>query len=131
MAGFVHAQRTGRLAGSLKLLNFVGPACMLRLSAPAADGPHRVIPPPHRTLRTRCAHAAGGDEGYELYEARLRAACGPYRSVVFIGDSMGATGALLFAHLATEVHAWTPQIDLATSSIRRGMGEGAGFGVWG
>lgn len=64
----------------------------------------------------------GGDEGYELWEARLRAACAPYRSVVFIGDSMGATGALLFAHLATEVHAWTPQIDLATSSIRPGHG---------
>lgn len=44
--------------------------------------------------------------------------CGRYRQVVFIGDSMGATATLLFAHLATEVHAWTPQIDLATSSIR-------------
>jgi hypothetical protein len=33
---------------------------------------------------------------------------------------MGASGALLFAHLATEVHAWTPQVDLATSSIRPG-----------
>ena len=33
---------------------------------------------------------------------------------------MGATGALLFSHLATEVHAWTPQVDLATSSIRWG-----------
>ena len=40
------------------------------------------------------------------------------RHVVFIGDSMGATAALLFSHLATEVHAWTPQVDLATSSIR-------------
>ncbi|KAL4428234.1 hypothetical protein ABPG75_002323 [Micractinium tetrahymenae] len=65
----------------------------------------------------------GGDEGYELYEGRLRAACAPYRSVVFIGDSMGATGALLFAHLATEVHAWTPQVDLGTSSIRPGQGS--------
>lgn len=42
----------------------------------------------------------------------------PGRHVVFIGDSMGATAALLFAHLASEVHAWTPQVDLASSSIR-------------
>ena len=61
---------------------------------------------------------AGGDEGYERYEARLAAAVAPYRHVIFIGDSMGATAALLFAHLATEVHAWTPQVDLAISSIR-------------
>jgi acetyl esterase/lipase len=61
---------------------------------------------------------AGGDDGYERYEARLAAAVAPYRHVIFIGDSMGATAALLFAHLATEVHAWTPQVDLAVSSIR-------------
>ncbi|KAI3428648.1 hypothetical protein D9Q98_007471 [Chlorella vulgaris] len=65
---------------------------------------------------------SGGDDGYEHYEERLRAVCGRYRQVVFIGDSMGATATLLFAHLATEVHAWTPQIDLATSSIRPGQG---------
>lgn len=64
------------------------------------------------------AASAGGDDGYAAYEARLAAACAPYRHVIFIGDSMGATGALLFAHLASDVQAWTPQVDLATSSIR-------------
>jgi Leucine-rich repeat (LRR) protein len=64
----------------------------------------------------------GGDDGYVQYERRLRAACARYKHVVFIGDSMGATAALLFSHLATEVHAWTPQVDLATSSIRPGEG---------
>jgi hypothetical protein len=68
----------------------------------------------------------GGDEGYEHYERRLAAACAPYRHVIFIGDSMGASGALLFAHLATEVHAWTPQVDLATSSIRWAGGRRGG-----
>jgi acetyl esterase/lipase len=72
-----------------------------------------------KRLPTFFSHTiAGGDDGYEHYEERLRAVCGRYRQVVFIGDSMGATATLLFAHLATEVHAWTPQIDLATSSIR-------------
>jgi hypothetical protein len=34
---------------------------------------------------------------------------------------MGATAALLFAYLATSVHAFCPQIDLASSSIRPGQ----------
>ena len=34
---------------------------------------------------------------------------------------MGATAALLFAELATSVHAFCPQIDLSTSSIRPGQ----------
>ena len=72
------------------------------------------------------ACGAGGGEGYAAYEARLAAACAPYRHVIMIGDSMGATAALLFAHLATEVHAWTPQVDLAISSIRCGGRAGVG-----
>lgn len=39
----------------------------------------------------------------------------------FAGDSMGATGALLFSHLASAVHAFCPQVDLDTSSIRPGQ----------
>lgn len=34
---------------------------------------------------------------------------------------MGATAALLFSHLATSVHAFCPQVCLASSSIRPGQ----------
>jgi len=37
---------------------------------------------------------------------------------VMIGDSMGATAALMFADQATCVHAFCPQVDLSVSSIR-------------
>ena len=73
------------------------------------------------TAGERCPHAApalnarprpnprillpGGDEGYELYEQRLRAACAPYPHVIFIGDSMGATGACMRRRLVANAPA--------------------------
>jgi hypothetical protein len=43
-----------------------------------------------------------------------------YRAVVMLGDSMGATAALLFSPLATAVHAFAPQVDMANASLRPG-----------
>lgn len=63
----------------------------------------------------------GGDAGCEMYRAKLSAVVSGYDEVVMIGDSMGATAALLFSDLATIVHAFCPQVDLATASIRPGQ----------
>jgi hypothetical protein len=67
----------------------------------------------------------GGDES-ELgaWRERLAPVAARYERVLFIGDSMGATGALLLADLATAVHAFTPQVDLMSASIRPGRGAG-------
>jgi len=63
----------------------------------------------------------GGDGGEEMYRAKLATVAACYDEVVMIGDSMGATAALLFSDLATSVHAFCPQVDLATASIRPGQ----------
>ncbi|GFR49026.1 hypothetical protein Agub_g11048 [Astrephomene gubernaculifera] len=54
------------------------------------------------------------------YRCRLAAYTRPYRRVLLLGDSMGATGALLCADLATAVMAFCPQVDLTAASIRPG-----------
>jgi len=59
-----------------------------------------------------------GSNAFKAYESRLRQVTGQYRKVVMLGDSMGATAVLLFAGEATSVHAFCPQVDLATCSIR-------------
>ena len=75
----------------------------------------------HRRACT--ATCTAGEEGaFRQYESRLAAATSRYSRVVFLGDSMGATAALLLAPLATAVHAFCPQVDLASSSIRPGEG---------
>ena len=45
-----------------------------------------------------------------LYRERLEQICKTYKTVVMLGDSMGATAALLFAPLATSVLAFCPQV---------------------
>ena len=52
----------------------------------------------------------GGDEGFQYWWDRLAAVTGRYSRVLMLGDSMGATAALLFSPLATAVHAFTPQV---------------------
>ena len=52
---------------------------------------------------------AGGDEGFQYWWDRLAAVTGRYSRVLMLGDSMGATAALMFSPLATAVHAFTPQ----------------------
>eukprot|EP00887_Chlorella_sp_A99_P004206 scaffold15.g4206.t1 len=67
----------------------------------------------------------GGDEAtFRHYERQLAAAAARYPRVVLLGDSMGATAALLFAPLATSAQAFCPQVDLRHSSIRPGAGNG-------
>jgi hypothetical protein len=53
----------------------------------------------------------GGDDGYQEYYERLRTVTEQYGTVLMIGDSMGATGALLFSALATSVLAFCPQVN--------------------
>lgn len=60
-------------------------------------------------LSCTCA-AAGGDEGANVYRDRLQSVCERYETVVMLGDSMGASAALLFAPLATAVLAFCPQV---------------------
>jgi hypothetical protein len=59
---------------------------------------------------TSSAQLTGGDDGVTLYRARLEKVCKTYKTVVMLGDSMGATAALLFAPLATSVLAFCPQV---------------------
>ncbi len=54
----------------------------------------------------------GGDakQLHAAYHARLEAAVAGYGQVLMVGDSMGATAALLFSRLATAVLAFCPQV---------------------
>lgn len=54
----------------------------------------------------------GGDPDLmeQRYGSRLRQYTQQYKHVVMIGDSMGATGALLFSPLATAVMSFCPQV---------------------
>lgn len=60
-------------------------------------------------LRGDCPRAAGDEEGFRFWWERLEAVTRGYARVLMLGDSMGATAALLFSPLATAVHAFTPQ----------------------
>ncbi len=55
------------------------------------------------------ARAAGDEEGFRFWWDRLESVTRRYTRVLMLGDSMGATAALLFSPLATAVHAFTPQ----------------------
>lgn len=52
-------------------------------------------------------------KGGEYFEHELRNWTKNYQSIFFLGDSMGATGALRFSQLAKAVLAFTPQIDVS------------------
>ena len=60
----------------------------------------------------------GGTADAAPFATRLARVAARYRRVVMLGDSMGGTGALLFADMATRVLAFCPQVDLSTASIR-------------
>ncbi|KAK9918296.1 hypothetical protein WJX75_002936 [Coccomyxa subellipsoidea] len=67
----------------------------------------------------------GGDsEEFQRWWDRLAAVTTQYKRVLMLGDSMGATGALLFSPLATCVHAFAPQVDFMTASLRPGRDSG-------
>ena len=55
------------------------------------------------------------DDGFQYWWDRLAAVTGRYSRVLMLGDSMGATAALLFSPLATAVHAFTPQAGFPAS----------------
>lgn len=57
------------------------------------------------------------------FQQELKEALRKYRRIVMLGDSMGASAALMFSPLATSVIAFCPQVDLALSSIRPGRGS--------
>lgn len=64
-------------------------------------------------------YGGGSDAHFEYWESRLFKAVRSYNGdVIMIGDSMGATAALMFSGMASSVHAFCPQVDLNTSSIR-------------
>ncbi|CAK9235934.1 unnamed protein product [Sphagnum troendelagicum] len=57
------------------------------------------------------------------YQMELEISLKSYKHVIMLGDSMGASAALLFSRLATSVLAFCPQVDLSTSSIRPGQDD--------
>ncbi|EFJ52246.1 hypothetical protein VOLCADRAFT_116284, partial [Volvox carteri f. nagariensis] len=65
-------------------------------------------------------YGGGDDSVYGYYRTRLLSYTRHYRRVLLLGDSMGASAALLFADLATAVLAFCPQVDLTAASIRPG-----------
>ncbi len=48
--------------------------------------------------------------GFGYYRRRIAEFSARYEKVLLLGDSMGATGALMFSPLATSVHAFAPQV---------------------
>ena len=44
------------------------------------------------------------------WREKIQAVASSYDKVLMLGDSMGGTGALLFADLATSVQVFTPQV---------------------
>lgn len=96
---------------------------VMRQVSAAAEAPEHsnfdvlYVVDPHRSW-----YCGGDPELMEArYGARLRQYTQRYKHVVMVGDSMGATGALLFSPQATSVLAFCPQVDLSTSSIRPGQ----------
>jgi hypothetical protein len=53
----------------------------------------------------------------QRYSSRLRQYTQQYKHVVMVGDSMGATGALLFSPQATSVLAFCPQVGPLLTSL--------------
>jgi Leucine-rich repeat (LRR) protein len=66
----------------------------------------------------------GGGPGYETWASHLAAAAAPYDGrILLLGDSMGATAALMFGGVAaasprSAILAFCPQLDLGSSAIR-------------
>ncbi|GIL92310.1 hypothetical protein Vretimale_19518 [Volvox reticuliferus] len=65
-------------------------------------------------------YGGGDDSVYVYYRDRLSAYTRNYGRVLLLGDSMGATAALMFSDLASGALAFCPQVDLTAASIRPG-----------
>ena len=72
---------------------------------------------------------AGGEQAYHEWHARLASVTQRYSKVVFLGDSMGASGALLFSDLATAVQAFSPQVSLIKWPLVSFVGVGIDSGM--
>lgn len=53
------------------------------------------------------------------YRRELEVALRPYKHVIMLGDSMGASAALMFSPLATAVIAFCPQVQCIPTKIHR------------
>lgn len=71
----------------------------------------------------------GGEVGlmHERYTDRLRQYTEQYRHVVMIGDSMGASAALLFSPLATKVMSFCPQVGCCPHAVLRGQPQASEY----
>ncbi|GMH43494.1 hypothetical protein BSKO_11416 [Bryopsis sp. KO-2023] len=65
----------------------------------------------------------GGDESFNNYRAAIESTAKSYDTCVMIGESMGASAALMLAQYATSVLAFCPQVNLEKSSIRPSSGK--------
>lgn len=70
----------------------------------------------------RSWYDGGDDAGRERHASRLEQYTRRYEHVVMLGDSMGATAALLFSRLATSVLAFCPQVGFGRGRGRGGCG---------
>lgn len=91
-----------------------------RVRDTAADVTHNSFDVLYVVDPYRSWYGGGNDDDFDRYAKRLAAVTSQYRCVIMLGDSMGATAALMLADQATSVHAFCPQVDLSWSSIRPG-----------
>ena len=63
---------------------------------------------------------ASNDEAERSWREGIERVAGRYARVLNLGDSMGASAALLFAEVADHAMAFCPQVDLVSASIRPG-----------
>ena len=63
---------------------------------------------------------ASNDEAERSWREGIERVAGRYARVLNLGDSMGASAALLFADVADHAVAFCPQVDLVSASIRPG-----------
>lgn len=66
------------------------------------------------------ADATGGDIAESRWRAAISEIAAPYARVLNLGDSMGASAALLYSDVADASLAFCPQVDLVSASIRPG-----------
>ncbi|CAI5461658.1 unnamed protein product [Closterium sp. Yama58-4] len=69
---------------------------------------------------SQVSSSAGGYTDGAYYRREIAAAVEGYDRVVMIGDSMGASAALMFSEFGSSVLAFCPQVDLISASIRPG-----------
>ena len=81
-----------------------------KIASPGQHATPKICNVRHWWVSTLWCVNAAGDEGYKFWETEIARVSKQYGSVIMLGDSMGASAALLFSHLATTVQAFTPQV---------------------